>query len=86
MTHLVQDLVVNRGLRAEGVTSAQFRVKLGDAHAEFMRPTKAVPRGEARAIDIGDHVWRNTYDLQALGHLPMPEEVWPILSKLFRLT
>jgi hypothetical protein len=85
LTHLIQDLVVTRGLKAKGLTSAQFRVKLGKAQAKFRRPSKSVPQGEAREIAIGDYVWRTTYDLQASGHLPMPEAIYPVLSKLFKL-
>jgi hypothetical protein len=85
MTHLVQDLVVNRALKAKNLTSGQFREMLGKAEGTFTLLAEQVAKGESRIIRIGDYVWRETYDYQGSGQMPSPENVWKKLNELLGL-
>jgi hypothetical protein len=84
MTHLVQDLVVNQGLRSKGVTSGSFRTLLGGA-TDMVKLPWSVAKGEAKMVKFGDLVWRAIYDVEETGQMPMPEAVFPKLHTLFGL-
>jgi hypothetical protein len=72
-THLLQDLVVDRALRAAGrtETGSEFRQLL--ARAEGRNPNN---------IGVGDLIWRVTYDAEAPGHLNDPETLRAALDKI----
>jgi hypothetical protein len=85
MTHLVQDLVVSRGLRRAGkrLTGPEFRARLGRlrgsvARAEFetAEALTFLDKGSIGAtatetqLSVGDYVWRLTYDLYQRNDLP----------------
>ena len=81
MTHILQDLVVDRALKAAGkrMSSTEFRALLGEAEGAFKAGKKA------ERLRTGDYIWRATYDQVQLGHLPTPESLSPILNKLLAL-
>jgi hypothetical protein len=81
MTHILQDLVVDRALKAAGkkMSSGEFRALLGKAEGAFKAGKKA------ERLKTGDYIWRATYDQVQLGHLPTPESLSPILNKLLAL-
>jgi hypothetical protein len=64
-THLLQELVVSRALRAAGrnESAAEFRSMLA-------RVKGRMPGGD---ISLGDLIWRVTYDLEAIDHINDPE-------------
>ena len=64
-THLLQDLVVDRALRAAGrsESAAEFRALLE-------RVKGRMPGG---GIPLGDLVWRVTYDVEHPGQINDPE-------------
>src|SRR5581483_7503497 len=72
-THLLQDLVVDRALRAAGrtETGSEFRQLL--ARAEGRNPNN---------IGVGDLIWRVTYDAEAPGHINDPETLRAALDKV----
>ena len=82
LTHIVQDLVVDRALKAKGHTSFSFRSLLGQAEGK-----KLITDLDGKRIlaSIGDIVWRNTYDLYKLGHLPMPKMSGSVLRKFLKV-
>ena len=41
--------------------------------------------GKRILASIGDFVWRNTYDLYKLGHLPLPEMSGSVLRKFLKV-
>ena len=53
--------------------------------------TASPPRGalpwpwRLRVVKMGDYARRSTYDLEAGGHLPMPELVWAALNRIMKL-
>ena len=63
-THLLQDLVVDRALRAAGrsETGSEFRQLLARAEGR-----------NRNNISVGDLIWRVTYDAEAPGHINDPE-------------
>jgi hypothetical protein len=87
MTHLIQDLVVDRGLKRAGVNmrSTDFRELLGKAEGQVMEAegyaTKlnTTFRHNAKEFETdmrtGDYVWRFTYDILQNGHINKPEEL-----------
>ena len=93
LTHLLQDLVVDRALKAAGkkMTSAQFRGLLAKASDQVVPST--VPGGPVIAtrgqagLRTGDYVWQMTYDLYLTtkDHLPQPEVVGQTLHDLLKL-
>ena len=86
MTHIVQDLVVDRALRLAkmNMTSSQFRSLLGAAEGTFVPGMRApiVPSLRGTSMTTGDYVWQMTYDLYEPGHLPKPEFVGRKLQAL----
>jgi hypothetical protein len=89
LTHLVQDLVVNRAFKRAGsdMTSLKFRALIGKAAGQ-VRPEQMMRRGAAvftrgQEIAAADLVWRFTYDSLHMGQLNQPETIYPILRKLF---
>jgi hypothetical protein len=72
-THLLQDLVVDRALRAAGrtETGSEFRQLL--ARAEGRNPNN---------VGVGDLIWRVTYDAEAPGHINDPETLRAALDKV----
>jgi hypothetical protein len=87
MSHLIQDLVVDRGLKRAGVNmrSGDFRQMLGQAEGHVMEAegyaTKlnTTFRHNAKEFETdmrtGDYVWRFTYDILQDGHINKPEEL-----------
>ena len=82
MTHLIQDLVVDRALKRAGqnMTSAEFRGLLGQAEgtlgaAEYT--TKATVTFEAGESEMrtGDYIWRMVYDNTGTLQINRPEEI-----------
>lgn len=89
LTHLVQDLVVNRAFKRAGsdMTSLRFRALIGKA-AGKVQPNQMMRRGAAvftrgQEIPVADLVWRFTYDSLHMGQLNQPETLAPLLKKLF---
>jgi hypothetical protein len=89
LTHLVQDLVVNRALKRAGsdLTSLKFRALIGKA-AGKVKPDQMMRRGAAvftrgQEISAADLVWRFSYDSLHMGQLNQPETLSPLLKKLF---
>ena len=78
--HIVQDIVVNRA--RVGRTSYGFRELLGKADRKI---TITNLDGEREEVTVGDYVWRNTYDLFARGHMPMPEMIGHVLLRLLKV-
>jgi hypothetical protein len=83
MTHLVQDLVVDRALRKAGLnmSSTEFRGLLGQAEGTVARDagfetfaSKTFEAGETE-MQTGDYLWRLTYDNTAVGHINRPEDL-----------
>jgi hypothetical protein len=97
MTHLLQDLVVDRALKAAGkdMTSAEFRALLGRAEGTLSRDAWETLRAKTfleypdgfveTELKTGDYVWRLTYDLAQDGYLPMPEMIGRALKKALGL-
>lgn len=98
LTHLIQDLVVDRAFARAGrpMRSAEFRARLAHAEGEVTRDVydtseamtfldpPLVPVRETK-MTTGDYVWRFTYDLILDGHMPQPENIWPrIWGVLFK--
>jgi hypothetical protein len=87
MTHLIQDLVVDRALKRAAVNlrSAAFRELLGKAEGKVVEAEGYATTANRTFIKnekewetdmrTGDYVWRFTYDLLQGGHLNKPEEV-----------
>jgi hypothetical protein len=96
LTHLIQDLVVDRALACSGSTlrSPQFRGLLGRAEGVVARDGQFATNEAMTFLDpplvdapelempVGDYVWRFTYDLILTGHMPQPENIWPLLRDL----
>ena len=90
LSHLLQDLVVDRALKRAGrnLTSPQFRAKLGRVEGVLQRHEYGTIdlltwRGDETVMPTGDYVWRFTYDLYLRSddrHMPQPEEIGPILA------
>jgi hypothetical protein len=80
VTHIVQDLVINRA--RVGRTSYAFRKTLGAADREITIVNLA---GEQEVLTVGDYVWRSTYDLFERGHLPMPEMSGAVLKQFLKV-
>jgi hypothetical protein len=82
MTHLIQDLVVDRALKRAGqnMTSAEFRGLLGQAEgtvgaAEYAtKATRTFEAGEDQ-MRTGDYIWRMVYDNTGAGQINRPEEI-----------
>jgi len=87
MTHLIQDLVVDRALKRAGVNlrSSEFRELLGKAEGTVVEAEGYATTANKTFIKnkqewetdmkTGDYVWRFTYDLLQNGHINKPEEV-----------
>jgi hypothetical protein len=82
MTHLIQDLVVDRALKRAGqnMTSAEFRGLLGQAEgtlgaAEYA--TKATVTFEVGESEMrtGDYIWRMVYDNTGVKEINRPEAI-----------
>jgi hypothetical protein len=77
MTHLLQDLVVDRALQDAGlkITSPEFR--------EMLRRAE----GKAKSgLDMGDAIWRVTYDMEGNEHaINDPNYIGPVLQELLGL-
>lgn len=96
LTHLIQDLVVDRALARSGSTlhSPQFRGLLARAEGVVARDGQFATNEAMTFLDpplvdapelempVGDYVWRFTYDLILKGHMPQPENIWPPLRDL----
>lgn len=96
MTHLIQDLVVDRALRDAGLSvksSAQFRGLLGKAEgilsdAEYgATKTLTFVKTKDRKIwetelRTGDYIWRMVYDHTDGTQINVPEAIKPLLTKL----
>jgi hypothetical protein len=89
LTHLIQDLVVNRALKRAGsdMTSLKFRALIGKA-AGKVQPEQMMRRGAAvltrgQELPAADLLWRFTYDSLQMGQINQPETIYPILRKLF---
>ncbi|HEX6024507.1 MAG TPA: hypothetical protein VFZ00_21130 [Solirubrobacter sp.] len=82
MTHLVQDLVVDRALRRanQNLTSAKFRELLGKAEGKVgvdsfaTKSTKTFIDKETE-MRTGDYIWRMVYDNTGAGQINRPEEL-----------
>jgi hypothetical protein len=97
MSHLLQDLVVDRALKnaKAGLASPEFRALLADVKSvvtkDAYQTTKALSfidkEGEREvSMTTGDFIWRMTYDLyETPGRMPMPEELGKALQKLVGL-
>jgi hypothetical protein len=72
-THLLQDLVVDRALRAAGrsETGSEFRQLL--ARAEGQNPNE---------VRVGDLIWRVTYDVESPGQINDPETLRGALDQV----
>jgi hypothetical protein len=97
LTHLVQDLVVDRALSraGESMRSPQFRglfagtegtvtraeFETSEATTFLNADLPAIPVDETE-MPVGEYVWRFTYDLILDGHMPQPENIWPILKDI----
>jgi hypothetical protein len=81
VTHIVQDLVINRARVAR--TSYGFRQLLAKADRKIaiVNPANGLPE----VVTVGDYVWRSTYDLFASGHLPMPEMSGAVLKEFLKV-
>jgi hypothetical protein len=95
LTHLIQDLVVDRAFQEANISmrSPQFRALLREADGTVTRAEfgtaeattfldaspPVLPVAETE-IATGDYVWRFTYDLILRGHLPQPENMWPLIK------
>ena len=95
LTHLIQDLVVDRAFARAGrsMRSPEFRAMLARAEGEVT--LDAFETSQAKTffgppdlsyqevkMTTGDYVWRFSYDLILGGHMPQPENIWPALRKL----
>jgi hypothetical protein len=92
MSHLVQDLVVDRAFRARKIemTSGRFRVLLGQTTGRLVPPPgemQVLTDEGTHDLTTGDYVWQLTYDLfvGTLDHLPQPEAMGPEFERLFRM-
>jgi hypothetical protein len=93
LTHLIQDLVVDRAFQEANISmrSPKFRALLREAEGVVTRaeygtadamtfldpPLVKVAETE---MATGDYVWRFTYDLILRGHMPQPENMWPLIK------
>ena len=82
MTHLIQDLVVDRALRRAGqnLTSVEFRGLLGQAEgtvAEATYVTKSTKTFEdnEREMRTGDYIWRMLFDNTGMKEINRPESI-----------
>jgi hypothetical protein len=96
LTHLIQDLVVDRALARSGSTlrSPQFRGLLGRAEGVVARDGQFATKEATTFLDpplvdapelempVGEYVWRFTYDLILTNQMPQPENIWPPLRDL----
>ena len=92
MSHLIQDLVVDRAFRARRIemTSGRFRVLLGQTTGRLVPPPgemQVLTDEGTHDLTTGDYVWQLTYDLfvGTLDHLPQPEAMGPEFERLFRM-
>jgi hypothetical protein len=68
LTHMFQDLVVDRALRGTGITSAEeFRSLLAEARGDGGKP-------------LGHDLWQQSYD--AYGGVNRPERLRPVLNEI----
>jgi hypothetical protein len=76
VTHIAQDLVVDRGFRKAGqnYTSRQFRSELG-------RVDRARSALRLQSTPAGKQIWEYTYDSGDEGSFANPETLWPWLKK-----
>ena len=90
MTHLIQDLVVDRGLkeairqgRSVAKSSGDFRTMLGRYTQKVRFPERLVDQANPpmKEMTLGEATWRSTYDLFQLEFAPTPEFVMPLLRK-----
>jgi hypothetical protein len=89
MTHIIQDLVVDKGLRAAAEagsklpkSSGEFRTLLKTLVTDVKFPDRLANEFSPPMIDmtLGEAVWRGTYDLLDRKHHPTPEATWPRLK------
>ena len=70
-THLLQDLVVDRALRAAGRSENGLEFRQLLARAEGMHNG---------SVPVGDLIWRVTYDTEDMGHINTPEDLREALA------
>jgi hypothetical protein len=83
MSHLVQDLVVDRALRRAGqdLTAVEFRGLLGQAEGKVAVDAGYATKSTKTFIDdektmkTGDYIWRMVYDNTGAGQINRPEEL-----------
>lgn len=88
MMHLIQDLVVDRALNAAvfkipNASSGSFRLWLRDLKTIVKFPDSLNP-GKLIDMPLGEAVWRSTYDLLDMGHMPTPEATMPLLREALK--
>ncbi len=86
MTHLLQDLVVNKAFELAGIgfTSAEFRALLQQCDGLVDNVTLEPIDSGNYTMKVGQAAWEETYDLTDEG-LNRPENIRPILRELFGL-
>jgi hypothetical protein len=86
MSHVIQDLVVERALKRAGqeVKAVEFRAWLGQAEGEIdaagfaTKETRTFESGEQK-MKTGDYIWRMLYDNTAKNQINRPESLGPQL-------
>jgi hypothetical protein len=86
MTHVIQDLVVERALKRAGqeVKAVEFRGWLGEAEGElradaYATKTTRTFEQDEKTMKTGDYIWRMLYDNTGAGHINRPEALGPQL-------